>query len=208
MEEIKLNSSNRIAVLQKALEVLNRGGVIVYPTETSYGLGGDFFDQRVVNKIYKIKQRDQNKALPVLVPDFRTAATLARFSPLATDLARKYWPGPLTLVLPYRYCDWHDCYQDSLAMRISSFVWTKELVEFFGMPLISTSFNLSQQQSAYQAKEIKKYLDSLTIKPDLFINAGNLPKNLASTIIKMNIDNSWEILRQGEINPVIPRGDK
>lgn len=199
MEEIKLNSKNRIFALQKALEVLNNGGVIVYPTETSYGLGGDFFDQRVVNKIYKIKQRDKNKALPVLVPDLKTASSLVKFSPFATELARKYWPGPLTLVLPYRYCDWHKCHQDSLAMRISSFAWTKDLVELFGKPLISTSFNLSQQKSAYQVKEIKKYLDLLNIKPDLFINAGNLPKNLASTIIKVSTDNSWELLRQGEI---------
>lgn len=203
MEEIKLNSSNRIAVLQKALEVLNRGGVIVYPTETSYGLGGDFFDQRVVNKIYKIKQRDKNKALPVLVSDLKTASALVKFSPLATDLARKYWPGPLTLVLPYRYCDWHQCYQDSLALRISSFAWTKDLVELFGKPLISTSFNLSKQASSYQVKEIKKYLDLLKIKPDLFINAGNLPKVLASTIIKVWLDDSWELLRQGELKPVL-----
>lgn len=208
MEEIKLNSKNRIAVLQKALEVLNNGGVIVYPTETSYGLGGDFFDQRVVNKIYKIKQRDKNKALPVLVPDLQTASSLVEFSPLAAALARKYWPGPLTLVLPYRYCDWHACHQDSLAMRISSFIWTKNLVELFGKPLISTSFNLSSKAAAYQVKEIKRYLELLNIQPDLFINAGNLPKNLASTIIKVNKDNSWELLRQGEINPVISRSEK
>lgn len=203
MEEIKLNSKNRIAVLQKALEVLNRGGVIVYPTETSYGLGGDFFDQRVVNRIYKIKQRDKNKALPVLVSDLKTASALVKFSPLATDLARKYWPGPLTLVLPYRYCDWHQCHQDSLALRISSFAWTKDLVELFGKPLISTSFNLSNQTSTYQVKEIKKYLDLLKIQPDLFINAGNLPEVLASTIIKVRLDDSWELLRQGELKPIL-----
>ena len=84
-------------------------------------------------------------------------------------------------------------------MRISSFSWTKNLVGLFGKPLISTSFNLSSQAAAYQVKEIKKYLDLLKIQPDLFINAGNLPKNLASTIIKVKSDNSWELLRQGEI---------
>lgn len=199
MEEIKLNSKNRIFALQKALEVLNNGGVIVYPTETSYGLGGDFFDQRVVNKIYKIKKRDKNKALPVLVPNLKVALTLVKFSPLASQLAHKYWPGALTLVLPYRYCDWHTCYQEYLALRVSSFAWTKDLVELFAKPLISTSFNLSSQAAAYQVKEIKKYLTLLDIKPDLFINAGNLPKNLASTMIKINTDNSATVLRQGEI---------
>lgn len=208
MEEIKLNTENRIFVLQKALEVLNNGGVIIYPTETSYGLGGDFFDQKVVNKIYKIKQRDKNKALPVLVSDLKIASSLVKFSPLSTDLARRYWPGPLTLVLPYRYCDWHAEYQDSLAMRISSFAWTKDLVELFGQPLVSTSFNLSNQASAYQVKNIKKYLDLAKIKPDLFINAGDLPENLASTIIKINEDNSWEILRQGSIDPMLQQAIK
>ena len=138
MKEVKLSSANRASVLQEALEVIRGGGVVVYPTETSYGLGADFYNARVVDKIYNIKNRARKFPLPVLVSDLVYATSLVDFSESARRMAGKYWPGPLTLVLPFKYCKWQEHCDDFLALRVSSHPFAKDLVTILGSPLVST----------------------------------------------------------------------
>lgn len=197
MKEIKLDKSNRIQVLQEALQVLAEGGVIVYPTETSYGLGCDFYNKEAINKIYKIKERDKGKPLPVIVPDIIAASYLINFDEASRRLALSYWPGPLTLVLPFKYCKWQGHCDDYLALRVSSHPFAGELASNFGKPIVSTSANLHNQKNIYTAKEIKDTFKDIKLQPDLFINAGTLPETPPSTIIKFN--GEPEILRQGSI---------
>ncbi|MCD4761219.1 L-threonylcarbamoyladenylate synthase [bacterium] len=128
MQEIKLTDENQPEVLQKTLEVLKNGGVIIYPTETSYGMGCDFYNKEAVDKIYQIKQRDKSKPLPVLVSSLTQAGTLVDFSEDAERLALEFWPGPLTLVLPFRYCYLQQHCDDYLALRVSSHVFASNLV--------------------------------------------------------------------------------
>jgi L-threonylcarbamoyladenylate synthase len=198
MEEIKLDKTNRVQVLQKALEVLRGGGTIIYPTETSYGLGGDFFKESVIEDIYQLKERDRGKPLSVIVPDFVYASSLVDFSDKARRLAAEYWPGPLTLVLPYKYCKWNGHCDDYLALRVSSYLFAADLSINFGNPLIATSANVSDKTNTYKPRDIIKQFSNKNKKPDLFINAGDLPKQAPSTIIKI-IGDTVEILRQGEI---------
>jgi len=198
MKEIKLNKDNRIKALQAAIEVLNSGGIIIYPTETSYGLGCDFYNDKAVEKIYKIKKRDKKDMLSVIVPDVIAASYLVDFSEKSRRLASAYWPGALTLVLPYKYCKIQKHCDDYLALRVSSNRFASELSTNFGKPIVATSANISKQPSTYTEAEIKKQFDNLKIKPDLFINAGSLPRNNASTIVKF-VKGRGEILRQGDI---------
>lgn len=198
MKEIKLDKDNRIQVLQMAIEVLNAGGVIVYPTETSYGLGCDFYNLAARDKIYDIKQRDKKNPLPVIVPDMVAASYLIDFSEAARRLALEHWPGPLTLVLPYKYCKIQNHCDDYLALRVSSHPFASELATNFGKPIVATSANLSGQDNAYTAEQVKKHFKDSQIKPDLFINAGKLPKRNSSTIIKF-VKGQGEILRQGDL---------
>lgn len=198
MQEIILNEHNKIEVIQKALEVLKRGGVIVYPTETSYGLGANFFDPEAVQKIYNIKKRDKKMHLPVIVPDHAYAVTLVKFPFLASNLAQSKWPGPLTLVLPFRHKDWYDYFPEKLAIRVSSHPFVKDLSRQFTFPMVATSANISNRPDSYTAQHIKDSFLNSEIKPDLFINAGNLPKRLPSTIISFDGDKA-KILRQGKI---------
>ena len=198
MKEIKLNKNNKIEVLQKAMEVLNNGGIIIYPTETSYGMGCDFYNKKACNKIYKIKKRNKKNPLSVLIPDMITASSLVKFSEKSKRLAAHYWPGPLTLVLPYKYCKMQEHCDDYLALRVSDHVFAMDLVTNFGKPIVATSANISDNPSCYTAAEIYKQFKDAKIKPNLFINAGKLPKRNASTIIKF-VDNKGEVLRQGDI---------
>lgn len=199
MKEIKLTKTNSLIVIREAMNVLSKGGTIVYPTETSYGLGGDFYEEKAVNKIYKIKARNRQKPLPIIVPDLLSATTLVHFPKTALDLATKYWPGALTLVLPYRYCDFDQCFDDFLALRISSHPFVQALMSYFAGPIISTSANLSEEGNLYTPQAIRKSFVNNKFKPDLFINAGVLPAIAASTIVKIDKKNKLEILRQGKI---------
>ncbi len=198
MKEIKLTKTNRVSVLQQALEVLHAGGAIIYPTETSYGLGVDFYNQEAVDKIYKIKKRDRNKPLPVIVPDIVSASSIVNFSDKAKRLAIAHWPGPLTLVLPFKYCKWSGHCDDYLALRVSNHPFANDLVSLFGKPIISTSANLSDTGDSYDPAKIKEQFAKSEIRPDLFIDAGVLPPRLPSTIIKIDGD-KIEVLRQGDL---------
>ena len=197
MQEIKLTVANRIEALQKAIEVLKSGGTIIYPTETSYGLGCDFYNKKALELIYKIKHRDNNKPLPVIVPDITAATYLVDFKDEARKLALEYWPGPLTLVLPFKYCKWQGHCDEYLALRVSSHPFASDLVCSFGHPIVSTSANISQGGDSYNPKKIKEQFSEEKFKPDLFINAGVLAVHPPSTIVKF--DGEVKVLRQGEI---------
>ncbi|RJQ34751.1 threonylcarbamoyl-AMP synthase [Candidatus Parcubacteria bacterium] len=202
MKEIKLEENNRLQILQEALEVLRAGGTIVYPTETSYGLGGDFFDIKVIEKINKIKQRGQDKHLSVIVPDFVYAISLVTFTNTARRLATEHWPGPLTLVLPYKYHELNAHSDDYLALRVSSHPFASSLSINLGNPLVATSANISVTGDNYDPENILEQFSRAKLKPDLFINAGKLPQTPPSTIIKV-IGDKAEVLRQGGIKIAI-----
>ncbi len=102
MKVIKYKPENKASVIAEAMVVLMSGGTVVYPTETAYALGADFFSPHAYLSIFDIKTRDKNKPLPVIVPTMNYAMTLVNFSAEAVVLATKHWPGPLTLVLPFR----------------------------------------------------------------------------------------------------------
>lgn len=197
MEEIKLNIENRIEALQKAMEVLKNGGTVIYPTETSYGLGCDFYNKKALALVYKIKHRDKTKPLPVIVPDITAVSYLVEFKEEAKTLALKHWPGPLTLVLPFKYCKWQGHCDDYLALRISSHPFASDLVCNFGHPIVSTSANISTSGDSYDPEKIKEQFAKEEFKPDLFINAGVLETKAPSTIVKF--DGDVKVLRQGEI---------
>ena len=103
MKVIRFDPERKAEQLAEALVVLLSGGAVVYPTETAYALGADFFSPHAYRNIYRVKQRVGTKYLPVIVPDAHYATTIVKFSPKSSRLASRYWPGPLTLVLPFLY---------------------------------------------------------------------------------------------------------
>jgi len=198
MKEIKLTKTNHVQVLQQALSVLQAGGTIVYPTETSYGLGGDFYNEKSIDKIYTIKQKKRNIPLPVIVADVLFAATLVNFTPEAKRLSVIYWPGPLTLILSLRPNKLSNYPFQTLGLRISSHPFVQNLVRILSAPLISTSANISGQDNCYTPQQIKNHFNQSSIQPDLFINAGILPIRQSSTVISFT-EAGMKIMRQGEI---------
>ena len=188
-------------VIGAAVDALRRGEVVVFPTETLYGLGADAFNSAAVEKILELKGRDPGNPIPVLVADRRMLDGLVvQISPLAEALLLKFWPGPLTIVLPAR-ADIPRPLVNSrggVGVRISISPIAAKLVEKLGRPLTATSANPSGQAPARTVEEAKNFFAG---KIDLFIDGGELISKTGSTVVEIR-DNSLAIVREGEIDKV------
>lgn len=200
MKIIKFEIQKKAEILSQALDVLLAGGTIVYPTETAYALGGDFYSDETYKRVHRLKGRDFKRPLPVIVPDASYARRLVSFSEVSSVLASHYWPGALTMVLPFLYAEQLSHHRDKyLALRVSSYPLTQSLVRAFGRPLISTSANVSGRDTNYDVGDIVRQFTAVRRYPDLIIDVGRLPFHKASTVVKVDGD-KIDILRQGDIH--------
>jgi len=185
------------------IKALGEGKVIVYPTETSYGIGCDSADQLAVKKIFKIKRRPVNKAMTLLASDLVMARRYLNFDNLSLELAKKYWPGPLTLVLTKKSVKGQifasaSGKNQTIGIRLSSNNIATKLVKGLGRPIITTSANITGQQPAYDVQKIINYFKDKKYQPDIIIDAGPLKKQKTSTVIEIK-NGKINILRQGPI---------
>ncbi|MFC1788232.1 L-threonylcarbamoyladenylate synthase [Patescibacteria group bacterium] len=188
--------------ITKAIKILQQGGVIVFPTETTYGLAVDATNHKAANKIMKIKKRPLSSPFPLIVASFKMAEAYVEFSPLMRKLARQYWPGPLTIITKARKgtnLTKLACRSDgTIALRVSSHPLAKKLSQELLGPIISTSANLSGQPECYSIAAVHRQLDTQLLQPDYYLDEGALPRRKPSTIIK-EVDGQIEIVRQGSI---------
>lgn len=175
-------------------------GVIAFPTDTVYGLGCQLENEDAVNKIYKLKIRDAGKPLILLGANTKSLLKYVKFIPdKMMELINKYWPGPLTIVLPRtRYVpDYITANLDTVGIRVPDHPVLLELLKrcVNDNVLATTSANLSNYPDLTTYEEVKKVLGD---KVDYLVEDYNIPlSGKASTIIALNKDNSIKILRQG-----------
>ena len=184
--------------LTNALAALERGEVIVFPTETLYGLGADALNFSAVENVFHLKGRDPDNPLPVLVADRAMLDSLVvKVSPLAEKLMAHFWPGPLTLVLPARDDIPRPLLnrQGGIGVRLSSQPIATELVRLLGHPLTATSANPSGQPGAHTVLEAKNYFSA---KITVYIDGGELTSPTGSTVAAVE-KNKLQIIRAGEI---------
>lgn len=205
MKEIKLDQ-NSPQIIQETLEesrkVLENGGVIVFPTDTLYGLGANALDENAVLKIYKIKVRSAEKPISVLVRDIAMAKKIACIDSKAEKILERLWPGSITVILrkkdivPYILTSG----EEKVAVRVSDGFFVKELFSRIDFPITATSANMSGEKNLFSAEEIREKFRGSKHAPDLFINAGDLEQGRpSSTIIDLtNIDNP-RIVRMGAV---------
>jgi L-threonylcarbamoyladenylate synthase len=183
--------------IEKGVKILQMGGVIAFPTDTVYGLGADAFNSMAVEKIYEIKNRPKHRQLPLLIADIERLTALAEPIPeIAWFLARRFWPGGLTLVLSKT--DSVPAYLSSgptIAVRVPNHPVCLALIQHLGNPVIGTSANISGQPAALTAEEVEQQLGG---KIDLVINGGKCPGGKESTVVDVTCE-SPIILRQGII---------
>ncbi len=168
--------------IEKGVKILQKGGVIAFPTDTVYGLGADVFNARAVERVYEIKNRPRNQQFPLLIADAKQLTTLAEPIPEITWLlAGRFWPGGLTLVLSKK--DSLPAYLASgptVAVRVPNHTVCLALIKGLGNPITGTSANISGRPAALTAAEVGQQLVG---KIDLIINGGKCPGGKESTIV-------------------------
>jgi L-threonylcarbamoyladenylate synthase len=186
--------------IQEAVDLLRQGGVLVYPTETSYALGCDATNDQAVAKIFTIKGRPSDKGLPLILPPDQDPDQYVCLSSRARALIAAHWPGPLNIVSLKRSsspvsasCET----QGTQCVRQSSHPVARALAQALGRPLVATSANRSGNASLYQAEQIKAEFNADN-SVDAMIDAGDLPVVPASTIVKVDGDD-MRLIRLGEI---------
>lgn len=188
--------------LFSAVRVLKAGGVIAYPTETSYGLGCDPRNAKAVRRIFQIKGRGQSRAVLLVASSIDQVKRVAVLKGPALKLARKHWPGALTLVLPFKRgarLSRSVVKGREVAIRVSSSPLVKKLTRQFGFPIVSTSANRSGSKPAFSGIGVCRAFHYSKYKPDFVLNAGKLPKRKPSTVARVKKDGTVEILREGAI---------
>jgi len=198
MKQIKLNLNNTEKVLNNASEILKKGGVIIYPTDTLYGLGANAFDEKAVSKIYKIKKQDRNKPVSVIVKNLKMARKIACIDSKVERILNKIWPGPITVVLRKKdvVSDILAGNGETVAVRISDNKFISVLMRRIDFPITATSANISGEKDLLKSKEIINKFKKAKSAPDLFIDTGDIKNPTASTVIDLTTATP-KILRTG-----------
>lgn len=193
----------KIENLDHVIAILQKGGVVIYPTETTYGIGCDATNQEAVDRIYKIKNRPTDKPVLALVDSVETAKKYWQWNDYLGKLTQKYWPGPLTiranasvdgLNLAKGVVD-----KDGvIALRFSSHAIAQKLASFLGRPLVSTSANIFGDKEIYDSRVLLETFGDKEFQPDAIIDVGVIPFHPPSTLIDVT-GSELKILRQGEI---------
>jgi L-threonylcarbamoyladenylate synthase len=173
-----------VGAVKDAKSVLAAGGLVAFPTETVYGLGADATNDKAVAKLYAVKDRPSFNPLIAHVADLGAAQRVAVFNEAALRLARAFWPGPLTLVLPKAaHCPvglLATAGLDTIAVRVPSHPVAQQILGAFGKPVAAPSANRSGAVSPTTAQHV---LHDLADHIDLLINDGAAPLGIESTIV-------------------------
>jgi len=199
MNTIKVHPNNpETELLQQAANIIIAGGVIGYPTETIYGLGANVMNKNAVKKVYNLKGREKNKPILILAENIEHVKQLtASFPESAQILAKEFWPGPLTLV--FRAAETLSTLitgdNRTIGIRISDNKICQELLKLCGVPITSTSANISGGVNPVSAKEVEKTFGD---KLDLVIDGGESRSRIPSTVVSL-VGDSPDIIREGAI---------
>jgi L-threonylcarbamoyladenylate synthase len=193
LEEFKCTISG----IKKAAEAVLKGGVVVYPTDTIYGIGCNPYNEKAILRVIEIKAREE-RPLPVLCSSVEEASELVELSHTAVSLAQKFWPGPLTIVskiIDARLPRTLSMGRGKLGVRIPDHECALALIELAGGRLVGTSANKSGLKSPTSAEEVKKVLPS---DYDILLDGGSTPLKAESTVVEI-VDDEIKVLREKAI---------
>jgi L-threonylcarbamoyladenylate synthase len=185
--------------ISRAIASLRSGNVIVFPTETVYGLGADALNHEAVQKVFQLKGRNPENPIPIIVADRAMLRGLIdKIPPIAEKLIERFWPGPLTLVLEARP---HMPKQllnsrGGVGVRISSQPLATQLAGELGRPLTATSANPSGKQAASTIEQAENYFAG---EIEIFLDGGELTAKIGSSVVEV-IETRIKIIREGEIS--------
>lgn len=182
--------------IKEVASLLKRGGVIICPTETAYGLSCDATNKEAIKRIYNIKGRPKKKAVLLIVANLKMVKRYLKITEEELKIVSKYWPGPLSIILKPKSKKLN--YQASFGVRIPAHNLCIKLSKELNRPIITTSANITDKPTCYSVKCIEKQFKNRKQQPDIIIDMGKLKKTKTSTIIKV-FKNKIKVLREGPI---------
>lgn len=169
--------------IEAAIAALKSGQIVVFPTETFYGVGADATNARALERLFEIKQREPDKPVALIAADLEMVRRVTtEIPPAARVLARRFWPGPLTLVLPARAELARELTnrEGGVGIRVSPHPLASELTRRLGAPLTATSANLSGEQPARTIEQARRAFGN---RIAVYVDGGTLTGGLPSTVV-------------------------
>lgn len=197
---IRYNPNHMKKYIQEAISILNQGGIIIYPTDTAFGIGCRIDNEDAVKKLFVLRKRPETQATPVLTSSIHMLEQFVHpiSEEIITKLINPYWPGGLTIVMP--------CYPEkvstlirggteTLGVRVPNHLTALSIIEGVGVPIIGTSANFSGQPTPYLFEDLDQELVQLVD----YVVPGECSKKQASTVIDVT-HSPWKILREGAVH--------
>ena len=182
--------------IEKAIQIVKQGGIVIFPTDTVYGIGCDPYNKKSVKKIYDLKSREFSKPFPILVDSKETAKKIVEFDEITEKISEKFWPGPLTIILKLTDDKLKKSLnlEEKIAIRIPSNKCMLKLLKKCNF-LVGTSANISNQPSFSDPNECLKNMQNF----DVFIDGGIIDSKGESTIIEIE-NEKIKIIREGSLS--------
>ncbi len=183
--------------LEIAAQTILDGGIVIYPTDTAYGIGADILNPSAIEKLNSAKKRPSEKQYTAIVNDLQKAERFCVLNDLERKLIAKFMPGPLTLAVDKKDIVPSIIQSCDFAFRIPDSYISKEIPRLSNTAITATSANISGEMTPYSISDINPDLLS---KVDIVIDAGILPKRPTSTICKIYPDKRIKVFRKGAID--------
>lgn len=185
--------------IQKAIKIIKDGGIVIFPTDTAFGIGCRMDDEDAVRRLFTIRKRPETQATSVLVSSLKMVEPYLKTVPedVVEKLMRPFWPGGLTIVLPCHTDNVSELIRggtQTLGVRVPDHLTTLELINGVGVPILGPSANFSGEPTPYMFDELNPELKILVD----YVVPGVCHGKLASTVIDCSVK-PWKILRQGLI---------
>lgn len=193
---LKINPENpQVRLIRQIAENLKQGGVVVYPTDTTYGLGCDIFNRKGIKKIYQIKQRDPRKPFSFICNDLAEVSNYAQVSNFAFKILKRHLPGPYTFVLEATKIvpESLTTRQKTVGIRIPDNTISRLIVQELGHPLVTTSANISGENVIQDPEMIDAKMEKMV---DIVVDGG-VSMGVESTVISLLDGDEIKVLREG-----------
>lgn len=186
--------------IEESIKVIKKGGVIVFPTDTIYGLICDATNQKAIQKLFQIKKRDLKKPIPVFVKDIQMAKQIVMIDEKQESFLKKVWPGKITVILKAKI-DFPQAVlgkDKTIGLRIPDYAPLNALFNEINKPLSGTSANLAGEHSCLDINDVVTQFANEKLQPDLIVDAGTLSSSQSSTVVDLT-GKELKVLRKGDL---------
>jgi L-threonylcarbamoyladenylate synthase len=186
--------------IQQAIRIIKQGGIVIFPTDTAFGIGCRIDDEKAIKRLFTIRKRPKTQATPVLLADLKMGEKYLQLVPdeVIENLIELYWPGALTIVLKSKTENVPELVRggtDTIGVRVPDHLTMLEIINGVGVPILGPSANFHGEKTPYSFKE----LDPELIKLVDYVVPGECHTKQASTVVDCTVS-PWKILRQGAVD--------